>query len=283
MELLSTTSAQRPKYRTGSVRDYVFPILIAAAVWFIPLARVVDTMVIIGQAHFFMAYLYQVRGHKITTRYLVVAAILSVLGIACAYSGISTKHLFLAAGMIFSAHFALDEFTLHGESLTYIRGTTLIGFVLFFSAIIAMVAFPGVTFISSILGISILAAFFARCILMRMYPSRAEQYLWLVSGMLFLMAISSDMAEKVLAVIVLLHFANWYVGYGERLKHSPERSKKYWREMLATLLTSGLLFWGYSHLDFTWLAVLFRLDYFYLWTAAHIILSFVTATYRIEH
>lgn len=115
---MTITGAAPLQYRAGKLRDYVFPLIAALAVFALPFTYVMYAYILVGQAHFLMAYLYQYRGGKITKTYLFVALALGAAATLYLTSGIGITPLFIIAGTIFSAHFALDQFTLHGEPLS---------------------------------------------------------------------------------------------------------------------------------------------------------------------
>jgi hypothetical protein len=269
-------------YRAGHLRDYVFPLIAALAVFALPFIYVMYAYILVGQAHFFMAFLYQYRGGKMTRTYLFVALALAAAAMLYLASGIGITALFIVAGTIFSAHFALDEFTLHGEPLSPSRIVTIAGFAALHSSLIITVAFPSLAYLWFVVGGVFVVYIMLRTLFGKSAPSRAEYYLWFIAAILFFFATVIGMPSHILGIIVLLHFVNWYVGYGDRLKQVPDAARRYWKEVAVTLAISSSLLLLYLVFSVSFLAIFFDLTYFYLWTAAHIVLSFVTATYRLE-
>ncbi len=279
---MTITDAAPLQYRAGKLRDYVFPLIAALAVFALPFTYVMYAYILVGQAHFLMAYLYQYRGGKITRTYLFVALALGAAATLYLTSGIGITPLFIIAGTIFSAHFALDEFTLHGEPLSTSRIATIVGFATLHSSLIIVVAFPTLSYLGFVVGGMLALLILIRTLFSKSAPSRAEYYLWFIAAILFFFATVIGMPSHILGIIVILHFVNWYVGYGDRLKGVPAAARRYWKEVAATLALSSSLLLLYLLFSIPFLDVFFDLTYFYLWTAAHIVLSFVTATYRLE-
>lgn len=270
------------EYRAGAIRDYGFPVIAALLISLIPFEWIWIGLVVLGQAHFLTAYLYQYKGKKMNLRYLLSAALLLLAAIAYFSLGAGLLPILLAAATLFTAHFALDEFTLHGEALSLGRMPTVIGFVTLHLSFLIAALFPMLAGVTSITALVFLAAVAARLFLSPTPISPAERYLWFVGSILFLFAFVFELPGQFLGVILLLHFMNWYVGYGDRLKGKPERSRAYWTEVWVLLVAMFALYGTYALAGLSALSLLFEPMYFYAWAIAHIVLSFMTVTFRLE-
>lgn len=260
----------------GWMRDIGLPLLAAGATVALPFMWLVSAFIVAGQAHFFMAYLYQYRGGRMNRRYLAAACVIAVAAtLYFAFNG-GLLALAILISALFSFHFAYDEFTLHDERMTASRFVTVVGFTLTFFFLVMLFIFPAANWLVVASAAAGLSTLIARFWLTRSPPTRAERYLWFVAALLFAVAVISGLPGSILATIVLLHCANWYVGYGTRLSGEPVRARKYWIEAVGLFVLSALLFAAFSLAHFSFLGVLFSLAPYYAWAVAHILLSLVT-------
>lgn len=267
----------RALYHASPIRDYGFPLLALLAGTMMPFTAILMLYVVTGQAHFFMGYLYQYRAGKMTRIYVFVAALLAVLAsLYFAYIG-ALLPLILAVGVFFSAHFAHDEILLHGETRTRGKILTVLGFTLYFSALVCTYIVP------SLSSYAVYALFIPVCVaaarfLVDKSPIGAsERYLWMVELVIFLVALVSGNPGGVLGVIVLLHVANWYVGVGGRVAGNSARTRSYWTEVVVSLAVVAALFALYVYGIAPMLGLLFKVPFYYAWAIAHIVLSFVAS------
>jgi len=188
--------------------------------------------------------------------------------------------LLLLIGVLFSAHFAYDEITLHDETPTRESVAGVIGFTLFFSSFLVASVFRGLEWFY-LVGIGLVLAIAAWRFLVRRSPlTHAERYLWIVEFLSFLLAVVFHQTNAMLGVIVLLHAANWYVGYGMKLRGRPERARQYWVEVVVSLAAASGLFALYRSAGFSWLYAFFGQAPYYAWATAHIVLSLMASLAR---
>lgn len=268
-------------YKTGPVRDYLFPLGALLISLTLPFEVIVILFVIIGQAHFMMGYWYQYKAGKMNRTYVFAASVLAFS--AAIYFMVSGAFgpLFILIGLLFSAHFAHDEIMLHGEQRTLPRLITVAGFVGFFAVLES-------TFIGSKLpsgyeyvGILIpLVALGIRFLISSERLSQSERYLLYTEVILIVIALATGNPASGLAAIVLLHAANWYVGYDSRLRSNPARRRAYWVEVVAWLAALSSLFFVFMYTSAPVLEALFRVRYYYAWAIAHIVLSYIASLPR---
>ena len=130
------------QYGPGLVRDVAFPLVAIAAAALLSFGQVVMVFVIVGQAHFLMTYFYQYRGGRMTRNYVIVAGLLLLYSTWYLLTAMSITPLVLLIGVLFSAHFAYDEFTLHNEKHSVLNILTVVGFTSLFASFVALYIAP---------------------------------------------------------------------------------------------------------------------------------------------
>ncbi|MBP7741440.1 MAG: hypothetical protein KA104_01990 [Candidatus Pacebacteria bacterium] len=267
-------------YTAGLLRDVGLPLVAVVGTLLLPFQWILILFIVTGHAHFLMAYIYQARAGKMDKGYLLLALLtLLLLGSYLFYAG-NFIVLVLAVGLLFSAHFAYDEFTLHGEKPTLENFALVLGFSLFFLSLVASYMFPGQSLLIVLaFGIAAVTAL-VRLGISRKPISRTETYLVFIMLLIAILAVGFQVPERVLGVIVLLHVANWYVSFGVRLRANPARARKYWLEVAATLTFFVGLFLLFTVFHVEILRLVFGAAFYYAWAIAHIVLSFYTSIAR---
>jgi hypothetical protein len=257
--------------RAQLLRDYLLPLAAFTLALTVSQGVVTILFLIVGQAHFFMAFLYQYKAGKVNRRYLLIAFVLALAAISYfVYIGAYIP-VFLISGIAFGLHFAVDEFYLHKQRIGPDSYATILSFALLYGALLFQVLGPSYEFLSVGAGIFMAAHMLVRYVL-RQKLSPAERYLVFVGGLLFLLAFVFHLWAQVLAVIILLHCSNWIIGYGEKVHSKPVIRAAYWRDTGITLAMSTALY-GIFVLGATPLAYLFLPTYWYVWALAHFVLS----------
>lgn len=268
-------SVQHP-VRKG-IRDVAIPVVAVAAAAMLPFYLLVHAFIVLGQAHFALTYLYQWRGNRMTNRYRILALLLLASFSAYFIWFGAALPLMVLITVLFSFHFAWDELTLHDEAPTKGRIVSVIGFTLAFFLLSMLFLMPDASWLKLAASSVGLGAIALRCLIERAPPSRAEWYLWFVEALLFSVALFLALPGHVLAVIVILHVLNWYIGYGARVASDSSRAKRYWRDVAISLCAVIALFLAYRGLLVEPLAFFFGLGPYYAWATAHIVLSLEVA------
>jgi hypothetical protein len=261
------------------VRDSLLPVAALLLALLADIETIILLFVIVGQAHFFMAFLYQYKGKKMNRRYLGVAAVLLLIATAYfVYIGLLVP-VFLVTSIAFGIHFAIDEFYLHGEKNGPHTFVSLLGFMLLYGSVVLQILGPGYEALPVFAGLFVLAHVVVRTV--RKNPfSTTERYLLLVGcGVLFL-GMGLELWVVVPGIISLLHCFNWTIGYAQRVKDSAPARRSYWKNTLITLALSVGLYSVWVVTDAPLLAFLFVPIYWYAWALAHFVLSstFVVGT-----
>jgi hypothetical protein len=262
------------------LRDIGFPVVAVAGAITLPFHYLVYTFIILGQAHFIIAYLYQWRGKRMTRGYLIVALLLLVVFVAYFSLGGTSMPLLVLISILFSFHFALDELTLHDEQPTPGGLISVGGFTLAFSLLSLIYIFPDVSWLPYTAGLVGVGAIGLRFLFERTWPARGERYLWFVQTLLFATALYFHLPAHGLAMIVIIHVVNWYVAYGVRLAPIKARARQYWLEVLASLAVVASLFLFFLSTHLGVLALFFGIGPYYAWAVAHILLSLLVALPR---
>jgi hypothetical protein len=268
----SLTDALPPRF----FRDAFLPIAALVLGATLPADWITIAFVVFGQAHFAMTFLYQYRGGKMTRRYLAIAAVLAAA--AATYMLLSREAvlpIFLVVATLFAAHFAFDEFHLRGERATLHGAATAWAFVLVFVGMMLALAFPDIRAFGALAGaLALSAGAWGAVRLVRGSLSGTERYLLLVGAVLVALGMGFGFLHQVLAVVIILHCANWMLGYGDRVRSDTRRRRKYWIETALTLGGASALYAAFHFFGIDALRYFFLLAYYDAWAIGHIALSF---------
>lgn len=254
------------------LRDVFLPLTAFTAALLLPIGIITATFLVVGQAHFFMTFLYQYKGGKVNRRYIFIALLLALS--ASVYFLLYGAYIpvFLVSGIAFGLHFAVDEFYLHKQKVEPQTYTTVLGFVLLYGALLFQVLGSAYSFLAVGAGIFIASLIVVRLFLRQSF-TRAERYLLFVGLLLFILAFVFHLVTQVLAVVILLHCANWIIGYGEKVHAQAVARSAYWRDTLITLAISCALYGLWVGGLLPVLSFLFLPMYWYVWALAHFVLS----------
>ncbi|KND50627.1 MAG: hypothetical protein ABA06_04165 [Parcubacteria bacterium C7867-001] len=252
-------------------RDIGLPLALFSIAHALPESTVLLIYICIGWGHLYMAPLYQYRSGKVNARYLSVVAVLVVLTLAYFVLFDSNISLFVLTVAFFGLHGAVDEFYLHGETLTWRGAITVAAFAALFAVVSLLPRWPVfavfLPYIAAIVGV----AFLLRLLVLKELPSRTELYL-LYMGLLIGAFTYNASLYTTIAVVSLLHYANWYIGYGIKVNDMPPRRVQYWREV-ALFTVAGFGFYYLYMLGVPALKYFFDPYYYTAWTLWHFVLS----------
>lgn len=258
-------------------RNFLLPLAALASVFIFPSSWFVTAFIILGQAHFAMAMLYQYRGGRVTRRYVLTALVLLALFILYFASGGGFYPIFYAAVFMFGAHFAYDEFHLQKTELGAPQKVTLILFVLLFIVMNVYVFLPGSVPYALALSLVFPAYIAARLFFSTNRPNRAEAYIWFVGILLFFLAFVAHIQPVILlAIVSILHIVNWYIDYGRRLADGGDtkRLRAYWTEVVLLIAAIALGYAAYRVFQIDILGYYYGITYYYAFALAHFVLSF---------
>lgn len=235
--------------------------------------------VVLGQAHFLLAYLYQWRAGKIGLAYaLWYAAAFGALVFAFVTIPDPGVWSLALAGTIFAIHFFVDEMHINGIPLT--GETRLLGF--------AFIFLYGMLLLRSAYDIDepILVGGIALAACIPLIYSRLESRSIRAAEMFFLSAIGillliiyvpwSILLTTTLGFIVLFHVFRWYFFYFFKLNENPDKTKLR-RYLIDVAVVNGLTFALFAlyllYPAFRMLEYAFLPTYYYLWAMLHVAFS----------
>ncbi|HNS42263.1 MAG TPA: hypothetical protein PKN22_05845 [Taishania sp.] len=232
-----------------------------------------NVFIVLGQAHFFMAYWYKIkRQNPSTTKYLML--IISGFFIFVSYYFLKYEHLLIILTSIyFVIHFSLDVFHLTNYKatiVTFIKTATPLFIVYLsflklgnFSELLFIYGFP----------LSFLLFF-------TLHKSEKWYFFFFTGFATFLYTFSllerfniylgSALFHQYFMPIIIAHYLIWYLYYFDKLK-KQEFLKKYVVDVLLFNGIIGLAFFFYFYNKESVFKYFFRLDYFLIWTWLHYI------------
>jgi len=255
-------------------RNIILPLLVVAELYFLPYWFVLATMIVGGQAHFFMAYLYQFRAGKMKRGYLMAAAVIAALIIFYYLVSGAFIPLYIAVSILFITHFAFDEFTLHDEKWTFSKVSSAVGLVVTFMTLVLHSVHPILIVLLSVLiinGIGIVI----RLVRNAASVSPAEWYMWFLQALVILMVFGTIPIPmtSITSFIIILHFFNWMIGYGVKLRDLKKPRNRYWIETGVSFVGFGILYWLFYMVSEPLFALFFTVSAYYAWAIGHILLS----------
>lgn len=251
--------------------------LVSLAVFFLSPSNILMLFVVLGQAHFFIAYLYQYRAGKITKRYLFffVLTLIASLTVLLYFNRLDL--LVIAAGTIFALHFLQDELFLAGQKPSLLRTFEMAPvFLLYSGLLVSEVLRMEILTYATALAAIIVIIYGACMAYLRKLPDLLSAYFLGLTSLLFtIVVLDITVSIRVLiGALVLLHYSTWYIQYFYKVRSNPERLTSYVRSVLAcNLLAISLYALFLTPLGKPWLFVLFTPAYFYIWTLQHILFS----------
>lgn len=259
------------------VRNALIPLAALASVFVFPDQWLVIAFLVLGQAHFFMAALYQWRGGRVDARYVITALALLALFIVYFASGAGFYPIFFVTVFMFGVHFARDEFMLQRMPFEGPQKVTVILFTALFLLINIYALSPADAGIALSLSLLFPAYIGTRLFFSKSKPNQAEAYVWFVGLLLFALAYFAQAQPVILlAIVSILHIGNWYIDFGRRLADAGDaaRHRSYWTEVVAIIALMGALYAAFRVFDIAILQYLFTVMYYYAWALAHFVLSY---------
>ncbi len=278
---MATTAPLRYSFSGEGLRSFFFlrnvliPCGVALGLMVVPSPVVLAAMIIGGQAHFVLAYLYQWRAGKMNRGYLLLAAALVASAALYFFLSAEALPLFFAVSLFFSTHFAYDEVALHDEQYSLSRFTTIAGFVALFMALTIDMVYGAPHLVLLVAGFVVLGAL-VRIVRRAPLPSRSEYYLWFLSLLVTLMTLGIIPVAygAITTFIIILHFFNWMIGYGVRVFPLPAVRKRYWNDTVIIIGFCTLAYGAFALWASPLFSLFFAVSSYYAWAIAHITLSF---------
>lgn len=242
-------------------------------------------VVILGQAHFLLAYLYQYKAGKINARYIIKYAIVFILLFGSYYLYGWSALLSTSAGFYFVIHFLYDERHLMSEPTSFEGWLRLCPLIVICTPHLFLLY--GLNFFEPAKSISLLLA--GLYITSRITSKKAitvqDIYFLIIFITCYFMVFSlKDPSQtQVLNFIILVHYGNWYLNYLVKFRSKPVAFKTLSYEMAICNALMLFLFYYYSIQPTPILSgfkYFFHGDYFSLWTLMHYLVTFRSSDLR---
>jgi hypothetical protein len=251
------------------------PIVIALIFLLTP-AQVLTMFIVLGQAHFFIAYLYQYRAGKISARYATLYAIVLAICLTTLLYFERLDLLIVASGIIFLTHFLQDEVFLIGKRATRFTLLEMLPVLLLYtgfllSSIMRIRLMPElVTLATAVIVLFVIASIWNR----RAPDSISVYFLGISALLLYLYHFKVYVPiEILLGTLVLLHYSSWYIAYYFKVRNDAFRRASYLKAVASCNLLAVGLYAFFLTPAGSWLFVLFAPGFFYTWTLMHTLFS----------
>lgn len=237
-----------------------------------------NLFVVMGQAHFASAYLYQYKAGKIRWKYVVSYSGVLALFFYAALTWRDQRLVAAIASVYFVHHFWVDERHLLGDRphpfFTLESGPFFIMYVGYIFYSLRYFDVRGLVAASGAAGIAVylFLLYWSKI----KFTSRNAYFLLLNLG-IFGVCISGAQvgSEYLMGFIILMHYSNWYTNYYFKFSNNKPLLHSYLRNIFvinAAVFTAYLLFKSYpTQLGF--LNVFFSQYFFYVWATIHILFT----------
>ncbi len=240
---------------------------------------IVLMIVVLGQAHFALAYLYQWKAGKIGKRYMLSYAFVGGTLLAGYYS-VPQPELWITvlAGTIFALHFFIDEIYIGKLSWSRELYVLCTSFVMLYG----MVLIEALYKVQIHETIIVLIAAGVIPLLLHSIKNRSIQFfeamaLVGVTYMLFILVLPRVISiTAILGFIIIAHYVRWYLFFLARFSAPANKDifNAYVRNVVLIQLGIVVAYVLYISLDsLNVLSIFFNPINFYLWTILHIVFS----------
>lgn len=255
---------------------------VALAAFTLPVDLVVTLFIVLGHAHFALAYLYKYKAGKLSLMYF--ASLLAAFSASVYFFSVDRwpEMLIFLAGAHFWLHFAFDESFLFKEKLGYMSTVASLPFFLTLIAfLIQSLFYKEVLWPTALLALCIALSAFGLLALLRAFSASRIYMLALGSAIALFLLIYPDVPlERVAGFLILLHYAEWYAEYVVKLASKPKVLGRFAFDVLSINAVVALLYVAFvSFPEVSFLAIFFHPLYFYAWTLLHTLSSIRVADY----
>lgn len=241
-------------------------------------------IIVFGQGHFFITYLYQYKYKKIDKKYVSIFMILSLLVFPLVYNLYYENHQFinyfiLFVGTLFVFHYYNDELFIQLGINADKKLLAIIPIILSYFTVFSVILF-GVDYHKLIPLIIISLTLFALYIYktFKATKNRSASILLFttfnVIAPIFLSINSIASLEQVFGYIIIFHYIRWYIYYIQRYSIDEKNYTEYTKSVFRINLFVLSLFLIYiATSGYVLFLFLFNPLFFYGWTVLHIMMS----------
>ena len=258
---------------------------IALAILLLPLYLFVPMYIVLGQGHFILAYVYQLKAHRPHFFSAVLFLAFSSGIFFWIWKGASLWELILTTGAVFIIHMIVDQLRLCRAAFTWgMLPLAIFPFLVYFSLLSRSLHS---WFRADVAGVACLLLGAATVVFVvyrrKSFKQGAHFVAWfsIVAGFLgsFLFFAKPLPLSIIFGGLILFHYIEWYVFYFQKLKTNIPKRRTYIRDALiinGLVILAYIIFlkWGSS------LQVVFNQRYFYGWALLHTLSSFFVQAKR---
>lgn len=236
-----------------------------------------NILIFLGQAHFFLTYLYQYKNKKINRNYLIKFTVFFFILLAFYFIFLNGIFLIKFTSGLFVFHFLLDEFYLDNNELNKAQVFKILPILFSYLVFIFNDCFEEIYIFKILAIMSLLYFLFLTVVKNKMFMLN-DVYLVFYS-LVIVSSIFSNwllIKENSMFFIVVLHYFNWYSYNYFKLRNNIIILKKYIVNVLLVNAVTGVLFIDYFFIGIglPFLFLFFSPTFFYLWTLMHLFVTF---------
>lgn len=232
-----------------------------------------NTFIVVGQGHFFLAYLYMFKAGKIDSSFIFRYTIVGVLlfgfyFILRNYTTHAENYLRFSTALYFVIHFGLDYYFLNNIKINFTKFITYISplLIIIFYTLAKFVHIPNewadyILYAYPLFGLLV--------IIQLKKDDFVTKQILLFSFVLFLLMYFKVFAFSEIAIIIMAHYITWYIYYYIKVRLDKEKFKTYVYNVLIVNAVFVALFFIFKQKNVYLFNSLFREDVFYLWTWMH--------------
>lgn len=236
-----------------------------------------NILICMGQAHFFMTYLYQYKSNKFDRLYLLKAALFIMILITYYLFFLNDVYIMKFTSVLFVFHFIFDEFYLDRQVLQLNQIYKVVPILL--SYFVFIFGSKGEYIIIVKIGAVLSVLYYTLMVFSEKKYHVSQNVYLLIYSILCVSSIFSDwisIKNNAMFFIVIVHYLNWYSFNYSKFKNSKKALSYYFVSAILVNLVFGLLWVGFYFYSFEvpQLVLIFSPTCFYLWTLLHLFVTF---------
>lgn len=236
-----------------------------------------NILICMGQAHFFMTYLYQYKSNKFDRLYLLKAALFIMILITYYLFFLNDVYIMKFTSVLFVFHFIFDEFYLDRQVLQFNQIYKVVPILL--SYFVFIFGSKGEYIIIVKIGAVLSVLYYTLMVFSEKKYHVSQNVYLLIYSILCVSSIFSDwisIKNNAMFFIVIVHYLNWYSFNYSKFKNSKKALSYYFVSAILVNLVFGLLWVGFYFYSFEvpQLVLIFSPTCFYLWTLLHLFVTF---------
>jgi hypothetical protein len=233
-------------------------------------------LIVMGQAHFALAYYYQYKSGKINRRYGLNYLMFSIVLLSYFFFFLNETHLIIFTSALFVLHFLADEYHLNSRRLFRAEFYKIMPFLFAYTAFI-FDGIPGLIYIK-IMSLLSLAFYMFKLLRTKDSNSSNDTYLLVYAILLVLSTFGNffNIKQNYMFFIVVVHYLNWYTYIFQKYQGTKAQINKYIADVLIFngIFISLFIIYKLTTTGKFIFSVLFDPIPFYLWTLMHLMVTF---------